>query len=282
MPGDIYVSTCCDVNEIDRVTPNGSVSVFVNSGASQLYDPAFDAAGNLFVVNPGNNTIEKFTPNGVGTVFASTGLNNPGWGLAFDPAGNLFASLRNNTIEKFTSNGLGTVFASTGLNGPQGLAFDASGNLFVANSGDNSIEKFTPSGIASVFASSVFSDPMFNIPSVLAFDAGGNLFVGDFVSTIVRFTPSGMESPFATVPAEVEGLAFDNVGNLLVADGGGGSVLAFSLNGDQQTIATGLPVVTGLAIEPAVSAVPEPATALILTTAVVGLGLTRRKQRPCR
>jgi PEP-CTERM motif len=135
---------------------------------------------------------------------------------------------------------------------------------------------FTPNGVGTVFANSVFSGP-FPLPVSLAFDTKGNLFVGNFVETIVQFTPSGMESPFTTVPAEVEGLAFDSAGDLLVANGGGASVLAVAPNGVQRTIATGLPIATGLAAEPVVSSVPEPATALVFAIAVAGLGLTRQR-----
>ena len=156
IPGDIYVSRCCEVDEIDRVSPDGSVTTFATSGLNTALGLAFDATGSLFVANSGNSTIEKFARNGVGTVFASTGLNGP-VGLAFDASGNLFvANNRDNTIEKFAPNGVGTVFASTGLNGPLGLAFDASGNLFAANAGNNTIEKFAPNGADAVFASSVF------------------------------------------------------------------------------------------------------------------------------
>jgi sugar lactone lactonase YvrE len=284
-PGDIYISQgtgpCCDTNEIDRVSPAGSVSVFAASGLSQPWGLAFDAAGNLFVANTGDNTIERFTPSGLGTVFASTGLDNPS-GLAFDAAGNLFVtSTGNNTIEKFTPNGVGTVFASTGLAGPRGLAFNASGNLFVANAADDTIEKFTPSAAASMFANTALFDPVFETPVALAFDASGNLFVGSGLDTIDRYTPSGTESPFSGVgPQGPFGLAFDNAGNLLVADGFGGSVVSIAPNGDQQTIATGFGYASGVAVEPApaVSSVPEPAAALILATAVAGLRLTRHRQ----
>ena len=276
IPGDIYVSRCCEVDEIDRVSPDGSVTTFATSGLNTALGLAFDATGSLFVANSGNSTIEKFARNGVGTVFASTGLNGP-VGLAFDASGNLFvANSRDNTIEKFAPNGVGTVFASTGLNGPLGLAFDASGNLFAANAGNNTIEKFAPNGADTVFASSVFPDSI-SVPSALAFDASGNLFAGNFVETIVQFTPSGTKSSFTTVPAEVEGLAFDSAGNLLVANGGGASVLAVAPNGDQRTIAAGLPIATSLAVEPVVSSVPEPATVLVFAIAVAGLCLTRQR-----
>jgi DNA-binding beta-propeller fold protein YncE len=74
--------------------------------------------------------------------------------LAFDSAGNLYASLfGNNTIEKFTPDGIGSIFAdaSDGLNGPAGLAFDSAGNLYAANR-NGVIEEFTPNGVGSVFA----------------------------------------------------------------------------------------------------------------------------------
>src|SRR5439155_871834 len=82
--------------------PTGAASVFATNGLNLPRGLAFDAAGNLYVANYGDNTIEKFTPGGVGSVFASTGLSSP-IGLAFDAAGNLYAANSgDNTIEKFT------------------------------------------------------------------------------------------------------------------------------------------------------------------------------------
>ena len=281
VPGDIYVSRCCGTEEIDRVTPDGSRTVFAATGLQSPMDLAFDRSGNLFVANYGSNSIEEFTPAGVGTVFASTGQYGPS-NLAFDAAGNLFVSISgNNTILKFNPSGVGSVFASTGLSNPQGLAFDRFGSLFVANNGDNTIRRFTPAGAGSVFASSVFSGSIFNLPSVLAFDSGGNLFAGNFVTTIVRFTPSGTKSAFATVPSEVEGLAFDGAGNLLVANGGGASLLSIAADGTQRTVTGGLFVATGLAIEPVVpSSVPEPTGVLTFAMAVAAFTLAQRRWYP--
>ena len=59
IPGDIYVSRCCEVDEIDRVSPDGSVTTFATSGLNNASALAFDAAGSLFVANSGNSTIEK-------------------------------------------------------------------------------------------------------------------------------------------------------------------------------------------------------------------------------
>ena len=47
-------------------------------------------------------------------------------------------------IEKFTSGGVGSVFAS--MNSPTGLAFDSAGNLYASNFGNFTITKLTPLG----------------------------------------------------------------------------------------------------------------------------------------
>jgi hypothetical protein len=55
-------------------------------------------------------------------------------------------------IEKFTTNGAGSVFVS-GLYDPVGIAFDTAGNLFATSTGDsNSIVKIAPDGTGSIYA----------------------------------------------------------------------------------------------------------------------------------
>jgi len=159
--GNLYTSNISGMSYnifwIGKVAPGGgNATVFAECYGSGILDAplgiAFDAKGNLFVANSGNNTIAEFTPGGNGTVFASTGLNHP-MGLAFDSTGDLFVSNTDgNNIMKFTPEGNSTVFASTGLNNPMGLAFDSAGNLFVADSGNRLIDKFTPDGTQSIFA----------------------------------------------------------------------------------------------------------------------------------
>jgi DNA-binding beta-propeller fold protein YncE len=59
----------------------------------------------------------------------------------------------------------------------------------------------------------------------LATDSAGNVYVigldtaknGPFVSTIFKFTPSGQESVFASLPSQGFGLTFDSAGNLYAA-----------------------------------------------------------------
>ena len=82
---------------------------------------AFDAAGNLYVANDGNDTISKVTPAGAVSTFVSERARCPE-GLAFDAAGNLYvANSDNNTISKVTPAGaVSTFVSSSGLDDPIG------------------------------------------------------------------------------------------------------------------------------------------------------------------
>jgi sugar lactone lactonase YvrE len=198
-----------------RGTGGPTVNTFVSSGLSGPEGMAFDAEGNLYVANNGNNTISEVTPGGVVSGFVGSGLNGPE-GLAFDAAGNLYvANNSNNTISKVAPTGAVSTFISSGLiSSPEGLAFDSAGNLYVANYGNNTICEVTPGGIVSTFVTNGLSGP-----EGLAFDAAGNLYVASGNSTISEVTPGGVVSTFVSSglnwPA---GLAFDSDGNLYVGN----------------------------------------------------------------
>ena len=85
--------------------------------------------------------IYEFTPSGVGSIFAS-GLMGA-WALAFNNAGDLFASDPNgNSIYEFTPEGVRSTFAS-GLDHPLGLAFQPVPELLAV--GTNSVFQLTVS-----------------------------------------------------------------------------------------------------------------------------------------
>jgi hypothetical protein len=79
-------------------------------------------------------------------------------------------------------------------------------------------------------------------PGGLAFDRFGNLLVssGDIV---LKFTPDGEGTPFATDLDFARGLAFDRAGNLFVAEiiqDGPGDILKFTPNGVGSVFASGI------------------------------------------
>ena len=81
----------------------GSFSIYVDNtqGLNQPRDIVFDASGNMYVSNGGNNTISQITPGGSVTTFLdnSQGLLNYPYTLAFDSSGNLYiANAIGNTV----------------------------------------------------------------------------------------------------------------------------------------------------------------------------------------
>ncbi|MBV8882448.1 MAG: hypothetical protein JO235_00390 [Chroococcidiopsidaceae cyanobacterium CP_BM_RX_35] len=77
-----------------------------------------------------------------GTVGSLTNLNGT-LSIAFDTAGNLYATnSNNNTISEFNSIGTFVNSITGNLDYPTGIAFDNAGNLYAANIGDNTISEF--------------------------------------------------------------------------------------------------------------------------------------------
>lgn len=192
------------------------------------------SAQNLFVsgTDARGGEIFKFTWDGKQNIFAS-GLYKP-WDMAFDSAGNLFfvdyeilddggGGLRGNAaIYKITPNGALTIFASR-LSYPSNLAVDRASNVFVADYDHGIIYKYKPTGSRATFASGLHH------PVGMAFNSAGNLFVVDnsigniSQGRIYEYKPNGLRGTFAVLdpsdrPAD---LAFDSMGNLLMADLGG-------------------------------------------------------------
>jgi sugar lactone lactonase YvrE len=265
-PNDLFVSIDGDGNNgggfIYEYNPGGVQSTFA-AGLSRPRGVAFDHFANLFVVTntfvSGSQTlvtIVKITPGGVQSTFATLSGNLKGQGVAFDGAGNLFVVANDlndpnltSTIYKFTPGGVQSTFGSVPGQG-FGLAFDSAGNLFVTINALYGVDpaeiwKFAPDGTSSVFATnpdtvSAWGD--------LAFDRFGNLFNSTDSATptadkILKFTPDGEESDFATGFTEPRGLAFDRGGNLFVVNRSfepPGNILKFTPNGVETVFASGI------------------------------------------
>jgi DNA-binding beta-propeller fold protein YncE len=261
---NLYVSTQTRPSHaILEFTPDGTQSTY----ASGLLFPrglAFDSIGNLFAaetVAPGDRElligrVLKFNlRNHVSTV--GSAVNFFFEGLALDIAGNAYVMANDqtsptgaSTIFKFTPDGERIVFGSVPSQG-WGLAFDSAGNLYAAEGvvdfgPDRTIFKFAPDGTRTVFVGPSAFDPGV-YPVGLAFDSTGNLFVSTetFVGepgsdTILKFTPSGMKSIFATGLTFPRGLAFDGSGNLFVAEAiQPGDILKFFPDGTHTVFASG-------------------------------------------
>lgn len=136
-------------NTISTFAGNGSNNTFINdvqatmSGFALPYDVKI-YNNNVYVADINDDKIRKINPSGIITNFAS--IPNPS-GLAFDNAGNLFASSLGNTLYKIDNFQNLTTILNTGLSVPSGVAFDGNYNLFLSDTYNNQIKKISSASL---------------------------------------------------------------------------------------------------------------------------------------
>jgi len=247
-------------------TPLGITS----DGAGNLYvaDALNHRIRKIDIATSDVTTLAGNTAGYVDDIGTAALFNYPS-GIAYDGIGNLYvADYYNSRIRKLViATGEVTTIAGNGFgfndgigtaalfNGPTGIAYDA-GNLFIADYGNHRIRKIE---IATVRVSTVAgrgqigntngvgTAASFNYPNSITADGMGNLFVADYRNHRIRkiiestrrvSTLAGSDSGFSDGTGTLAqfsnpmGLAYDNAGNLLVAD-------AFNHRIRQVNIATG-------------------------------------------
>ncbi len=193
---------------------------------------ALDGAGNVYIVDVGNNRILKETLSaGVYTQSAVvTGLNFP-TGVAVDAMGNVyFSSFNDGAIyEEKLSNGVySKVTAVTGLNEPRDVAVDWNGNLYIADTGNNRVVKETLSG--GTYTPSVIGSGQ-AFPYAVTVGASGIVFIADTDNhRILEETPSdGGFTQSAVIPGPTaQGLQVDQKGNIYLTNVGNTGVYEVS------------------------------------------------------
>ncbi len=198
--GNLYIADTYN-NRIREVDANGIITTVAGKSGSSysgdggmatnanLYFPsgvAFDAIGNLFIADYGNNRIRKVSTNRIITTIAgkSSGPSYSGdggaatnanlyypSGVCFDALGNLYiADTQNNRIRELNTNGIITTVAGKGTTGfsgdggtatnasvwyPAGIAFDTAGNLYVADQNNNRIREIQLGGFPTITLTNV-------------------------------------------------------------------------------------------------------------------------------
>jgi len=241
-----------------------------NAGLASPLGVAFDANGNLFIADYGDNHIRKVDTNGIITTVATNGVNN---GVTVDAVGNLFIAIAlapgqpNNFIRKVATNGVKTTVASA-LFDPIGLACDSDGNLFIGDFGDeyvghSHVFKLNTSGTITNYAGNgtyaysgdggAATNAGLSVTR-LTFDSVGNLFLADLFNHRVRkvdtkgiittvagngtngFSGDGGAATNASMISPT-GVAVDDKGDLFIADEGAYRIRMVDTNGIITTVA---------------------------------------------
>jgi sugar lactone lactonase YvrE len=236
------------------------------------------ARADMVFVWSKDGTLQKFSTNGVASLVSNnlSGWNGP-VGLVCDNVGNLYAGVPGeSTIWKFSPDGSRSASSASDIDSVSGLAFDHAGNLFITVPNYIAICRltfylghgyvlFTPPG------STNYTQANLSYPISPAFDSAGNIYVANNTNAApLGFPPSPYDNTiekfasdftylgaFATGLNCPSGIAFDNDGNLFVANSGtNGSlkntIVKFTTNGFRSTFATassGLSGPQGLAFD---------------------------------
>jgi uncharacterized protein (TIGR03437 family) len=236
--GNLYIAEW-GANRIRKVTPAGTITTVAGSGvagysgdggpavAAMLKGPsgiALDSAGNLYIVDYGNNAVRKVTPGGTISTVAGSGksgysgdngpatsatLNSPN-GIAVDSSNDIYiADSDNAVVRKVAHGGIISTYAGGGsatttggpatgfsLDYPMCVAVDSSGNLYISDPDWYGVFKVMPSGTITIFAGngkpgfsgdgSPATSASLNWAEGVATDSRGNVYIGDYNNYRVR------------------------------------------------------------------------------------------------
>ncbi|HEY1755564.1 MAG TPA: hypothetical protein VGG72_09230 [Bryobacteraceae bacterium] len=266
--GNIYIADTVN-NRIRKVTPDGIISTIAGSGVAgfegcgfsgdggpalmaRFCEPAevlFDGSGNLLISDFANSRVRKLTPDGAIATIVGSGKTDPAF----------VYSLPN-------GNGGPEIHADFALLG--GAAFDAAGNLYVSDSFANNIRKITPAGVVSTFAGTgqmgysgdggPAIQAQLSRPGPVSIAPDGSVYVITDASRVRRITPDGIihlvagNGPPASLSSAAQGdgglavnatlnepggVAFDQHGNIYIADTSNARVRKVDTSGIITTVA---------------------------------------------
>jgi len=251
-----------------QVTPAAQSTIGSSDSLVSPSQIAVDAAGNLYVADPGLKAVEMY-PSGSGSGTAGTsvgtGLKAP-TGVAVDGAGDLFIADSGSVYEVPESqtgaglNAKGQITLKTGLGSQVQLAADGLGDLYISDASNQKVyelENFSAgwsTSLPGVLAPQTvtLSGAAVSAPSAIAVDPYNNLFVVDG-SSVYEITTAGTQTQVLSGVNGINGLAVDPSGSVYVT-ATGGTVRIPNVNGtlktaDKTSVASGVTNPTAVTLD---------------------------------
>jgi sugar lactone lactonase YvrE len=248
-----YISA---IAQSPQITYSSTTSIGIGSGWNIPGSVAVDGAGNVYVVDSGNNRVVKipFANTGYGSPVTIASGGNPN-AVAVDGAGNVFYTNSTTVVElPFNGSSYGSPISisdqlSPGWADPTGIAVDGAGNLFVLDYGNAQVVEVPFNG--TTYSPGIVIGPSsdFLFPTGLAIDSSDNVYVADgSINAILQLTysSSGYGGPnyLGSGFVQVYGVAVDATGNVYAEDPAGGTVSRIPWTGSgwggQTTVLAGL------------------------------------------
>ena len=205
--------------------------------SAQLNNPqgvAFDAAGNMYISDTGNNSIRKVDKNGIITTIVGDGpsyteiLNHP-LGITVNAAGYLYvADTYNHRVRRLSPDGIlltvagtgissfsgdGSIAIAAGLSAPSGVAVDSVGNLYILDAYNQRIRMVNTNNIIFTIAGNGMWDSTYEY--------------GTFSGDGGPATSAGLNFPHGQFSL---GIAADSDGNVYIADVGNNRIRRVGLS----------------------------------------------------
>ena len=187
-------------------------------------DITFDSVGNMFVADLSTSQVLRVTPDTVVSTFYTSASGV--LGIEFNAFGELLVSQTDGTVVAVGPDGSAAPWA-TGFAFPTRMAMDPDGSIWLHDAGVGSLKHLDPYGgtlnsIALAF-SSVY---------LMAFSPSGELHWTDFGGSVYKLVAGAPQFVVQMITnCCLEGLAFDQDGNIYVANGFRGEVLLFNASG---------------------------------------------------
>ncbi len=258
-------------------------------GLNRPFSCDYGADGNLYVSSRDSNQILRYDGKTGEFIdeFASTGLSNPHVSM-FGPDGNFYVANRNtNSVLRFnaqTGELIDTFTSGGNISLPIGIVFGPDSNLYVSSgtngkilrydgSTGNYIDEFAIEGIS--YATQIAFGPDGNFYVANTIGGGVDVFdgtTGDFISELISTSQIG---------AWPEGLTFGFGNNLYVS--GNGTMVMIDIETGEIINQLGLGEVYGKSLyfyddSLYTTAVPEPATMILLTVSTLGFFVRKLKK----